>query len=360
MLGWTVAGAGMVASGLARGSSPAKAAKPFDILFLGGTGFIGPYQVEHALARGHRVTLFNRGRSAATLFQGKAELLVGNRDSRVDQGLSALKGDRTWELVIDNSGYLPRHVRESVDLLKGRTRRYIYVSSVAVYGPGNTAPSESSTLQPLPDPTNEEFSWQRYGPLKAECDRIVQAALGAKATIVRPCFIVGPKDETDRFTYWVDRVARGGDVLGPSTPKSELQWVDVRDLCPWIVGLGERDIAGIFNAAGPASPWTWEQMLNGLAPLAKEPVRFHWATDEILTQLQIELPLAFAGRSSRHFDNKASQAAGLNYRPLADTATAILEWWRAQPAERRARVEDWPTPEKERAAIARLSATAVG
>jgi 2'-hydroxyisoflavone reductase len=350
----------MMASSLARGTSPAAASKPLDILFLGGTGFIGPYQVEYALARGHRVTLFNRGRSAAGLFDGKAELLVGNRDSKVDQGLSALAGDRKWDLVIDNSGYVPRHVHDSIELLKGRVRRYIYVSTVAVYDPANTTPAESSPLRPLPDPENEEFSWERYGPLKAECDRIVQA-LGQRATIVRPCFIVGPKDETDRFTYWVDRIARGGDVLGPPDPKRELQWVDVRDLCPWIVGLGERDVAGIFNAAGPVTPMSWEQTLAELAKLSRKPVKFHWSTVEILDELKIDLPLVLlGGRTSRHFDNKASLAAGLNYRPLADTAAAILEWWRAQPADRRARVEDWPTPEKERAAIERLSATAAG
>src|SRR5262245_46749952 len=218
LLGWTAAGVGMLASRLVRADEIMAAKKPLNILILGGTGFIGPFQVEHALARGHKVTLFNRGRSAANPFEGKAELLIGDRDPKIDAGLKALKGKRTWDIVIDNSGYLPRHVSESVKLLKGRAGRYIYVSTVAVYEPNVTNVVESSSLRALPDPKNEQMSWERYGPLKAECDRIVQKELGTSATIVRPTYIVGPKDETDRFTYWVDRIARGGDVLGPPDP----------------------------------------------------------------------------------------------------------------------------------------------
>ena len=356
VLGWTAAGLGMLASGVTRAVGVDKASKPLDILFLGGTGFIGPFQVEHALARGHKVTLFNRGRSDTTLFDGKAELLIGNRDPKIDQGLSALAGDRKWDVVIDNSGYVPRHVRESVKVLKGRVGRYIYVSTVAVYEPGATNVVETSPLRALPDPKNEQMSWDRYGPLKAECDRIVQAALGKSATIVRPTFIVGPKDETDRFTYWVDRVARGGDVLGPPAPHNELQWVDVRDLGPWIVGLGERDVSGIYNAAGPTSAMNWEETLVALTWLSKDLVRFHWPTEDLLKELEIDLPLVLPGRTSRHFDNAASLSAGLNYRPLYDTSAATLQWWEAQSDERRAQAQGWPAAEKERAAIEKLSA----
>jgi len=356
VLGWTAAGLGVLATGATRAAAVETASKPLEILFLGGTGFIGPFQVEHALARGHKVTLFNRGRSAANLFEGKAELLIGNRDSKVDEGLTALKGKRTWDVVIDNSGYVPRHVGESVKLLKGRVGRYVYVSTVAVYEPGVVNVVESSPLRALPDPKNEEMSWERYGPLKAECDRIVQKELGKSATIVRPTYIVGPKDETDRFTYWVDRIARGGDVLGPPDPHNELQWVDVRDLCPWIVGLGEQNVSGIFNAAGPTAAVNWEETLVGLTWLAKGMVRFHWPTADLLKQFEIDLPLVSPGRPSRHFDNAASLAAGLNYRPLSDTAAATLEWWQSQSDERRAHAEGWPAVEKERAAIEKLAA----
>ena len=348
------AGLGALASGFARGAGES-APKALDILILGGTGFLGPHQVEPALARGHRLTLFNRGRSAPGLYGERVETQIGNRDTRIDQGLTALQGERRWDVVIDNSGYLPRHVRDSVALLKDRVARYVYVSTVAVYDPsGGAVIEESSPLRPLPDPKLEDMSWANYGPLKAECDRIVQAALGDKATIVRPTYIVGPGDETDRFTYWVERMARGGDVLGPPDPKNELQWVDARDLCPWIVSLAERDVSGIFTVAGPPTAVSWEQTLATLATGAEQPTKLHWATVEVLKELDIELPLVTPGRPSRHFANAASQKAGLVYRPLRDTAKATLDWWRAQPETRRAQPEGWPSREKELQAIARL------
>jgi 2'-hydroxyisoflavone reductase len=343
-------------------TSISRARKSLDILFLGGTGFLGPYQVEYALARGHRVTLFNRGKSAPGLFGDRVEILLGNRDGNIAPGLQALHGTRRWDVVIDNSGYVPRHVRDSIELLKGRFRRYVYVSTVAVYEP-SAGPrfDERSALRAAPDPATEEVTGQTYGPLKAECDRIVQAALGDRATIVRPTYLFGPGDDTDRFTYWVERVARGGEVLGPPDPKVELQWVDVRDLCPWIVDLAEADRAGIFNAAGPSTPITWGQVLQELARLSPEPVQFRWATAEVLQQTQIRLPLVrpatLAGGAAPHFDSAAAQAAGLHYRALADTAAATLAWWRAQPAERRAKPEGWPTPEQEQDALQRLSAS---
>lgn len=355
-LQWTFAALGLLASGCSRGAAES-ASKPLKILVLGGTGFLGPHQVEHALARGHRITLFNRGRSAPGLYGDRVEVLIGNRDARLDQGLSALRGDRRWDAVIDNSGVIPRHVRDSVELLKERVDRYLYVSTIAVYDPtGGSVLNESSALRPLSDPQAEELTWTSYGPLKAECDRIVQASLGAKATIVRPTFIVGPGDDTDRFTYWVERMARGGDVLGPPDPKIELQWVDVRDICPWIVTLAERNVAGIFNAAGPATVMNWEETLVTLATLAERSVKFHWITAALMKELGIELPLVSPGRPSRHFANTAGQTAGLSYRPLAETATATLEWWLAQPETRRAQPEGWPTREKELEAIAQLTA----
>jgi 2'-hydroxyisoflavone reductase len=179
----------------------------------------------------------------------------------------------------------------------------------------------------------------------------VQARLGSRATIVRPTYVVGPGDETDRFTYWVDRVARGGDVLAPPEPDAELQWIDARDLCPWIVELAERDVAGIFNAAGP--PMTWKGVLKELSALATRPVNLRWSTGEVLERANVNLPLVRPpGRgASPRFDGARAAAAGLRYRPLADTATATLEWWRSQSAERRANAEDWPTEAQEQEAL---------
>ena len=344
----------------AHGRTIRPARRKLDLLFLGGTQFLGRHQVEYALARGHRVTLFNRGRSAPSLFAGRAEILLGDRDKNVGSGLTALQGGRRWDVVIDNSGYVPRHVSDSLDLLKDRARRYLYVSTVAVYdfSRGSTF-KESSPLAAAPQPDTEEVTGRTYGPLKAECDRRVQAALGQRATIVRPTYVFGPGDDTDRFTYWVDRIARGGTVLATSNPTDEIQWIDVQDLCPWIIDLAERDQAGIYNAAGPARPTQWQQMLQALTKLSSTPVEFKWAAPEILKQTGISLPLARDGllgsAQTPHFDSAAALRAGLRFRPLLDTANATLSWWRAQPAERRAQVVGWPTPEQEQQALGLLA-----
>lgn len=340
------------ASGLA---AVTPSTRPLDILFLGGTGFLGPHQINYALARGHRVTMFNRG-SNAGMYGDAVEELTGNRDPEIDDGLSVLQGDRTWDVVIDNSGYVPRHVRASVELLKGRCRRYIYISTVAVYDfqAGVSVFPESAKLADLDDPTVEEVTGKTYGPLKAACDRIVRDILGDKCTVVRPTYVVGPGDHTDRFTYYVDRVHRGGDVLAPGQPDTEVQWVDARDMCPWIVTLGENDTPGTFNAAGPASPVSRSGLMWGLRALTAEPVNFYWPDPALLSELDIGMPMMSTERESVHFVNTNSMEAGLFYRSLADTATATLEWWQSQPAERRANARRWPSAEAEKTAIAAL------
>ena len=353
----TAAAAALPAVSAAIASSVEPAPKRLRILFLGGTGFIGPHQVEFALARDHQVTTFNRGRKSG-LYGDRVEELTGDRDARQGDGLSALKGSRSWDVVIDNSGYVPRHVRDSAELLKGRIGRYLFVSTVAVYDfDAAGAPSvfdESGPLARLEDPSVEEVNGETYGPLKAEGDRIVREIYGRAATIVRPSFIVGPGDTTDRFTYWADRVARGGDVLGPPNRSFPLPLVDARDLCPWIVTLAEQDRAGIFNAAGPATDMSFEQVLWGLAALTAEPVRFHWATAESLDKAGLNLPLTRWFNRPIRFANGASQAAGLRYRSLADSAQGTLDWWRSLPGERRAAARGWPTAEQERTVIQSL------
>jgi len=330
------------------------AAEPLDMLFLGGTGFLGPHQVNHALARGHRVTVFNRGNKPGMLGDAVEEL-TGDRDSRVGSGLSALAGDRRWDVVVDNSGYVPRHVRDSAELLKERCGRYIYISTVAVYDfeAAEVFP-EDAPLAAAPDPAVEEVNGGTYGPLKAECDRVVREIVGDRCTVVRPTYVVGPGDHTDRFTYWVDRVHRGGDVLAPGGPELEAQWVDARDLCPWVVTLAENDTPGIFNAAGPASAVTREGLMWGLRALTDAPVNFHWPGMELLAELDIPMPMMSPNIRSFRFENAASQSAGLHYRALADTAAGTLEWWNSQNEERRANPRRWPSPEAERQAIERI------
>lgn len=344
---------GLYAAGARAGEPEVEASdRPMNILFLGGTGFIGPHQIEYALARGHQVTMFNRGNRAG-LFGGRVEEIVGNRDPKIDDGLKLLEGSRTWDVIVDNSGYLPRHVRESVKLLGRRCDRYLYVSSVAVYDfEAGNAFDEDGPLAAAPPDDVEDITAATYGPLKAECDRIVRTELGEKATIVRPSYIIGPGDRSDRFTYWVDRIHRGGDVIGPANSGFSVQFVDARDLCPWIIRLVEDGTAGTFNAT--AAPWTRAGMLWGIRGTASAAVEFHWPSAELATELELPAPMLEWGDRPNSFANDRSLGAGIAYRPLGDSATATLQWWRDQPEERRANPRGWPTEEQSRAALERI------
>jgi 2'-hydroxyisoflavone reductase len=321
--------------------------RSLDILVLGGTGFLGPHQIEPALARGHRVTMFNRGVTAAGLYGNRVETLIGNRDDRIDQGLKALAGSRRWDIVIDNSGFVGRHVRDSAELLRGRVGRYLFVSTISAYErleEGGTI-SEDSPLSHAADPDDELSG---YGPMKAVCDRTVSEVFGGDAIIVRPTYIVGPRDETDRFTYWIDRMARGGEVLGPPDPAKQFQWIDARDLGAWMIAMAEQGTTGVFNAA--ARPLPWSDILTTLATAGGQAAQVIPATVEILDELGIDQPLVLSDLPQWFITTAAAEAAGLVTRPLADTAKATLDWWRSQPAERRART-GWLTPERERHAL---------
>ncbi len=349
----TAGALGLYASGLGAANRRPTAA-PLDILILGGTGFIGPHQVNGALERGHTVTIFNRGRRGG-LYGDRVEELIGNRDPDVDDGLSALEGDREWDVVIDNSGYVPRHVRASAELLKGRCSRYLYISTVAVYDFDSDVFdfSEDGPLAPLEDKSVEQVTGATYGPLKAECDRIVRDVLGDSVTVVRPTYILGPGDTTDRFTYWVERIHRGGDVLGPSDEELLVSGVDVRDLTDFVFHAVETDIQGSFNAAGPS--YSREGMLWAIRGTTSEAVRFHWATPELIEAMELSMPMMGGGRGRPiSFNNEASIAAGASYRPIADTVVDTHTWWNEQPAERRANPRRWMSPEQEQEALARL------
>jgi 2'-hydroxyisoflavone reductase len=344
---------GLGATGFRALAAAERKVKPLDILVLGGTGLIGPHQIEYALARGHKVTMFNRGRTAAGLYGKRVETLLGNRDAKIDQGLKALQGRRRWDVVIDNSGYVPRHVRDSAELLQGRVGRYLYVSTISTYplDQGGVF-NETSPLHSSPDPSDERVTNESYGPLKAACDASVREIFGAAATIVRPTYVVGPGDDTDRFTYWVDRTARGGEVLSPPNAAEMLQWIDVRDLASWMIGLAENDTAGIFNAA--SRPATWSEILATLATAARKSVRLRGPTQELLDLYGIELPLVATGMPPWMIGTAAAEGAGLAVRPLLATGKDTLDWWNSLPAERRANPAGWPTPQQERQALERL------
>jgi 2'-hydroxyisoflavone reductase len=284
---------------------------PLKLLVLGGTKFLGRAIAEAALARGDELTLFTRGRTNPELFR-EAEHLHGDRDG----DLAALAG-RRWDAVLDTSGYVPRLVRESAELLRD-SGRYVFVSSVSVYADFSTGPTEESPVAELGDMSADEIAadYSNYGPLKALCETEVERVFGDRALIVRPGLIVGPHDPTGRFTYWARRVARGGEVLAPGPPERRVQFVDARDLGAWIVGAAERGLGGTFNATNEGV--RWGELLDG--------ADVTWVADEFLQEHEVgawmELPLWLHDgeyRGMHETDVSRAVAAGLRFRPVAET-----------------------------------------
>lgn len=304
------------------------------LLVLGGTVFVGRAIVETALARGHDVTLFNRGTHPAVFPQ--LERIKGDRTRDVD----ALRG--RWDAVVDPSGYLPRVVRMSAERLADTVDRYVFVSSLSVYAspPANT--NERGTLATLVDPTVETVDGDTYGPLKALCEAEVERAFPGRAWVVRPGLIVGPHDPTDRFTYWPHRFALGGDVLAPAPRDARVQFIDVRDLAEWIVRGLESRIAGVHNAVGPQTPLTFEALLEACRAESGTDARIVWADEALLLAEQVApwtgLPLWLPSTLTdfahfAEFDARRAFADGLVCRPLHETVRATREWAATRPAD---------------------------
>jgi 2'-hydroxyisoflavone reductase len=329
----TVAVGSAVASAAAGRGTGSSGAKPMKLLLLGGTAFLGPELVAAARARGHGVTLFNRGKTNPGLFPD-LETLHGDRDGQLD----ALRG-RRWDAVLDTSGYLPRIVRQSAELLAPSVDRYLFVSSISVYADGLTPPlTEASPLATTSDPGSEDVR-AHYGALKALCEQAVEAAMPGRALAIRPGLIVGPGDPTDRFTYWPVRLARGGEVLAPGDGLDPVQLVDVRDLAAFIVLAAERRLAGTMNATGPATPLLTRDFLEACRAPGVD-ARFTWVDEKFLDDQQVsawsDLPV-WVPRSEAFTQVSCAPAiaAGLTFRPAAGTARDTLAWWRALPEERR-------------------------
>lgn len=298
------------------------------VLVLGGTLFLGRHVVEAAIAEGHEVVLFNRGRRNPHLFP-QIERLRGDRDG----DLAALRG-RCFEAVIDPSGYRPEQVRAVTDALGGAIAHYTFISSISVY---RDFPPHRSFDEDAPLAEGD----QGYGALKARCEDVLEETLPGRVASVRPGLIVGPHDPTDRFTYWPRRVARGGNVLAPGRPERAVQLVDVRDLAEWCVQLAEHYRVGVFNAVGPRSTLTMGRLLEDCTVVTEGCARFMWVPDEDLLAAGVkpwtELPLWIPESDSRVggmllADNRRAVAAGLTFRPLVDTIRATLEWDRREGA----------------------------
>lgn len=332
------------------------------VLVLGGTVFLGRHLAHVALARGHEVTLFHRGRSDPAALPA-ASHVIGDRDG----GLGALAAGR-WDAVFDTSGYVPRLVRDAARFLEPRAEHYTFVSSVSVYA--DPIPPGADERQPvgrLADEGAEEVTGASYGPLKALCEREALAAFGARAAIVRPGLIVGPHDPTDRFTWWLRRLARGGETLAPGRPDAPVQFVDARDLATWMLRLAEARAGGTWHATGPATPLTMGECLARCGAAIGSSARLTWVDEEFLlargvrpwTELPLWVPAADEGFA--RLDLARALADGLELRPIEDTARATLRWDTETPREGRPKkaglsFEVGMAPEREAALLAEHAA----
>ncbi len=303
------------------------------ILIIGGTRFLGRHLVNSARTRGHKVTLFNRGKSNPNLF-GQVEKIQGDREKDLDQ-LS--KGQ--WDAVIDTCGYFPCIVRRSAEALKDNVGQYVFISSISVYSDfAKIGINESDPVGKIEDETLEEVTSESYGPLKALCEKNVQDVFGVRSLIIRPGLIVGPHDPTDRFTYWPARIARGGDVLVPDRPEALTQIIDVRDLSNFIIHLIEQNVSGVFNATG--EPLLLGDLFETCKQVSGSDANFKWASPEFLAENKVapwsDMPawLPDTGEDAGFARVNVSKAinAGLVLSPIAETVKATLAWASERPA----------------------------
>ena len=334
-----------------------KAAKPLNILILGGTGFTGPFQVEYALKRGHKVTLFNRGKRPSPEWPAAVEQLHGDRNTG---DLAALKG-RKWDVCIDNPTSLPFWVRDAGQVLKGNVGHYLFISTISVYADGSKPGiNENSPLAQYKgkDAMAETQQTLRadienlYGPLKALSEAEAHKQFGKNVAIVRPGYIVGPRDETDRFTYWPHRVAQGGEILVPGDGNDPIQIIDGRDLGEWMIRLAEAGTTGTFNACGPDYPLSMDAMLYGCQAVTGGGMTLTHVSPAFLDEQQVGLPIWVPSKDNPYagygaVSNERAIAAGLTFRPLATTVQDLLAWFHSLPAERQAELGAGITREKE-------------
>lgn len=339
-----------------------KAKKPLNILILGGTGFTGPFQVNYALARGHKVTLFNRGKRPSPEWPGEVEQLFGDRNTG---DLKSLAG-RKWDVCIDNPTSLPFWVRDAGKVLAGNVGHYLFISTISVYADGSKPGIDEDDALAVYKGKNAMAETQEslradienlYGSLKALSEAEAHKQFGKRVTIVRPGYIVGPRDETDRFTYWPHRVAQGGEMLVPGDGADPVQIIDGRDLGEWMIRLAEQGTVGTFNAVGPAGPLTMDEMLKACQDATGGKPTYTHVTPEFLEEQKVaELPI-WVSRKNGEFagygavSNARAIQAGLTYRPLETTVTDLMAWFRSQPAERQAKLRAGLTREQETALL---------
>lgn len=324
--------------------------EPKRLLVLGGTGFIGPHMVREMLRRGHEVTLFNRGRTNSELFPD-LELIVGDRNN----GLDGLKG-HSWDAVVDNSGYVPRHVRDSAQLIADVVSHYVYVSTISVYADFANPIDEGSPLATMEDESVEEVTGETYGPMKALCERAAAEEVGEdRLTILRPTYICGPGDRTDRYTYWPVRTMRGGEMLWPGTPDDPIQIIDVRDLANFTVDCIDKQIKGTFNTVTPAGTFSMGDLLDDCVAVTAADMTPVWVSKEFIAEqaladtpaLPIWAPPGGEYDGIVKVDGARARGAGLHNRPTRETARDTIAWWKTLPEDRTAELRAGLKPEQE-------------
>jgi 2'-hydroxyisoflavone reductase len=300
-------------------------------LILGGTRFLGRHLAGMALARGDAVTLVHRGRQRENLFP-QADHRIGDRTSELERLLGG-PGGPTWDAVIDTSAYFPRQVSSAARVLAGRVGHYTLVSTISVYGEIDTPGIDETAPTPAPAaPTVEEVTGDTYGPLKAACEQAAQAGFAGRTLVVRPGLIVGPHDPSGRFTWWLQRVQRGGELLAPGRPDDAVQFIDARDLAGWMLQMAGRRAVGTFNATGPMPATTMGQLLHTARQALNPAARLRWVDDATLLAAGIrpwtELPLWLPGRQRalHQVDIGRALASGLRFRPLVDTVRDTAAW----------------------------------
>ncbi len=341
-----------------------KTTKPLRLLILGGTGFTGPFQVRYALERGHEVTVFNRGKTHPGEVPKEVEQLIGDRNGQLD----ALK-NRKWDVVIDNPTSAPAWVRDAAQVLKSNIDRYVFISTISVYA--DTSKPGSDESAPLakyngPDAMKESresiiaSKYALYGPLKALSEQEADKWFPGQTLIIRPGLIVGPRDETDRFTYWPVRIDRGGEVLAPGDPSDPVQFIDGRDLAEWVIRMVEQRETGIYNATGPEKALGVGAMLEGIKTANKSKANFTWVNADFLEAQKVapwsDMPVWVPPRGEEagmgRISIQRALAKGLTFRPLAETARDTLAWFKSQPAERQVKLKAGLSPEREAEVLA--------
>jgi len=342
--------------------------KQLRILILGGTGFTGPHQVRYALARGHKLTLFNRGREP-NAWSGQVEELIGDRNTG---DLKALQGGE-WDVCIDNPTTLPSWVRDAGQALQGKVGQYVFISTISVYAQNDKPADESAPLVSYGGKDAMAETWdsfranvgELYGPLKARSEQEAEKQFPGKTTIIRPGLIVGSGDQSDRFTYWPVRLSRGGEVLAPGDGSDPVQFIDARDLAEWTIRVAESRAFGTFNATGPELPLQMRDMLTGIATAVHGDARLTWVPADFLETQKVlawsDMPVWVPGQGdSTGFARRSigkALAMGLTFRPLAITASDTLAWFKQQPVERQAKLKVGLPPAREEELLSKWRAT---